>query len=55
MPTIHMKIANLTLKGQTTQVGEFSHLALVGLQPWMKALNSLARITGTTLSVTSAT
>ena len=34
-----MKIANLTLGPETTRVGEFSYLALVGLQPLMIALN----------------
>ena len=36
-----MKIANLTLGPEITRVGEFSHLALVGLQPLMIALNTL--------------
>ena len=35
-----MKIANLTLGPEITRVGEFSYLALVGLQPLMIALNT---------------
>ena len=35
-----MKIANLTLGPEITRVGEFSYLALVGLQPLMIALTT---------------
>ena len=47
-----MKIANLSL-GPDSSGGELSHLAyLVGLQPLMTVLNSLARLTRPTVSVT---